>query len=176
MILPGWTEFALVVFVASHFPPRVGGPRKTLIGRIGRRPYFAGYRIVLLLAPFWQVGSASRTHFIELWAASDWTRMVPVVVMHFAMFLAVIDVETRWPFTLGSKEAKAFDPANPGLTALTRHPLLWALALWAVPVFSDGSICAGSSGTIQIAASPTLVSRSVGPWPSPVSAEAVRFC
>jgi len=132
MILSGWTEFALalVVFVASHFLPRVGGLRETLIGKIGRRPYFACYGIVSLVVLFWLIGSASRAPYTELWAASEWTRNVPAVVMPFAMVLAVIGVGTRWPFTLGSKEAKAFDPANPGLAALTRHPLLWALALW----------------------------------------------
>ncbi len=132
MILSGWAEFALalVVFVASHFLPRVGGLRETLIGRIGRRPYFAGYGIVSLVVLFWLIGSASRAPYVELWAASEWTRKVPTVVMPFAMVLAVIGVETRWPYTLGSKEAKAFDPENPDLAALTRHPLLWALALW----------------------------------------------
>lgn len=46
------------------------------------------------------------------------------------MLLAVIGVGTRWPYTLGSKAARVFHPADPGLAALTRHPLLWALALW----------------------------------------------
>ncbi len=132
MILSGWAEFALalIVFMASHFLPRVGGLRETLIAKIGRRPYFAGYGIVSLVVLIWLIGSASRAPFIELWPESEWTRKVPTVVMPFAMFLAVIGIGTRWPFTLGSKTGTAFDPANPGLAAVTRHPLLWALALW----------------------------------------------
>lgn len=132
MILSGWAEFALalVVFMASHFLPRVGGLRETLIGKIGRRAYFAGYGIISLVVLFWLIGSASRAPYVEIWAASEWTRKVPAVVMPFAIVLAVIGIGTRWPFTLGSKEATAFDPAKPGLAALTRHPLLWGLALW----------------------------------------------
>jgi uncharacterized membrane protein len=132
MILSGWAEFglALVVFTASHFLPRVGGLRETLIGRIGRRHYFAGYGIVSLVVLLWLIGSASRAPFIELWPASEWARKVPTVVMPFAIFLAVIGIGTCWPFTLGSKAGTAFDPANPCMAALTRHPVLWALALW----------------------------------------------
>ncbi|MDR7127397.1 NnrU family protein [Pseudotabrizicola sp. 4114] len=132
MILSGWAEFAgaLVVFMASHFLPRWGGLRETLIGKIGRRLYFTGYGIVSLVVLLWLIGSASRAPFVELWAASEWTRKVPGILMPFAMVLAVIGVGTHSPFTLGSKGAKALDPATPGLAALTRHPLLWALALW----------------------------------------------
>jgi uncharacterized membrane protein len=132
MILSGWAEFALalVVFMATHFLPRVGGLRETMIAMIGRRPYFAGYGIVSLVVLLWLIGSASRAPLIELWAASEWTRKVPTVVMPFAMFLSVIGIGTHWPYTLGSKTGMAFDPTNPGLAALTRHPLLWALALW----------------------------------------------
>ncbi|MDO9638898.1 MAG: NnrU family protein [Pseudotabrizicola sp.] len=132
MILSGWAEFALalVVFMASHFLPRMGGLRETLIAKIGRGPYFAGYGIVSLVVLLWLIGSAIRAPFIELWDASEWTRKVPTVVTPFAMFLAVIGIGTRWPYILGSKTGMAFDPANPGLVALTRHPVLWALALW----------------------------------------------
>ncbi|MFN4129977.1 MAG: NnrU family protein [Paracoccaceae bacterium] len=132
MNLLGWAEFALalLVFSASHFLPRWGGVRETLIGKIGRRQYFTGYGIVSLVVLFWLIGSAGRAPYVELWAASDWTRKVPGFVMPVALFLAVIGVGTRWPFTLGSKGGAAFDPTNPGLVALTRHPMLWGLALW----------------------------------------------
>lgn len=170
MNLSGWAEFALalIVFMASHFLPRVGGLRETLIGRIGRRPYFAGYGIVSLVLLFWLIGFAARAPFIELWAASEWTRKVPSVVMPLAMFLAVIGVGTRWPFTLGSKTGTAFDPANPGLAALTRHPLLWALALWSaahLPPNGDLAhvVLFGGFGVMSLAAMPMFDRRAHAP-------------
>lgn len=59
MILSSWVEFALAVGVvtASHFLPRRGGLRETLIGRISRRPNIAGYGIISLLVLFWLIGS-----------------------------------------------------------------------------------------------------------------------
>lgn len=73
MILSGWAEFmlALGVFMASPFLPRVCGMRETLIGKIGRRSYFAGYGIVSLVVLVWLIGSASRAPYVELWAASE---------------------------------------------------------------------------------------------------------
>ena len=59
-----------------------------------------------------------------------WTRWVPNLVMPVAVFLAVAGVGLRYPFTPGGRRAAVFDPAHPGFAALTRHPLLWALALW----------------------------------------------
>jgi uncharacterized membrane protein len=78
MTLSGWAEFALalVVFGGSHFLPRWGGLRETLIGKIGRRPHLAGYGIVSLVVLFWLIKSAIRAPCIELWAAPEWTRKV----------------------------------------------------------------------------------------------------
>lgn len=134
MNLWGWAEFALafVVFAGSHFLPARGGLREALIAKTGRRAYFAGYGMVSLLVLIWLIAAAGRAPYVEIWPPVDWTRRVPGLLMPVAVFLAVAAVGTRSPFTLGSKRGGAFDPADPGLAALTRHPLLWALTLWSV--------------------------------------------
>lgn len=128
----GWAEFAaaFLVFAASHFLPRLGGLRQRLIAGLGRRWYFGVYGGLSLLALVWLIGAAGRAPFVELWPMLPWTRHVPGVVMPVAILLAVSGVATPYPFTLGSARGAVFDPANPGLAALTRHPMLWALALW----------------------------------------------
>lgn len=157
----GWGEFALavLVFAASHFLPRWGGLRQALIGKIGRRQYFAGYGIVSLLVFVWMIGSASRAPYVELWPASDWTRRVPGIVMPFALFAAVIGVGTRSPFTLGSNRGTAFDPGNPGLSALMRHPMLSGLTLWSVAHLAPNGdlahvILFGGFAVVSLAAMP----------------------
>lgn len=132
MSLAGWQEFAfaLSVFTASHFLPRWRGLRDVIIGKIGRRPYFAGYGAVSVLVLSWLIGSAGRAPYVELWSASHWMRQVPSIVMPLAIFLSAIGFRTRSPYTLGSNIGSTMDPANPGLAALTRHPVLWGLVLW----------------------------------------------
>jgi uncharacterized membrane protein len=35
------------------------------------------------------------------------------------------------PLSFGGSRSDRFDPGNPGIVGIVRHPLLWALALWA---------------------------------------------
>lgn len=130
----GWTEFAVafLAFTGSHFLPRIGGLRETLMTRLGRRWYFTAYGAMSLLVLIWLVGAASRAPYVELWPPLPWTRYVPAIAMPIAIFFAVAGIKTPSPFTLGSKRGTVFDPGTPGLAALTRHPLLWALTFWSV--------------------------------------------
>jgi uncharacterized membrane protein len=54
-----------------------------------------------------------------------------VSVMPFAAILLVAGYSTRNPTAVGmERSARADDPA-PGLLRVTRHPVLWAIGLWA---------------------------------------------
>ena len=166
--MTGWAEFALAygVFGASHFLPRLGGLRARMIGMVGRRSYVAGYGAVSVLVLVWMIGASARAPFIEIWPQLDWTRRVPGMVMPVALFLAVIGVGTRSPVTLGSGrgpvlDTTRFDPNRPGLAALTRHPLLWALALWSLSHLPPNGDLAhvllfGGFGAMSLAAMPVF--------------------
>jgi hypothetical protein len=74
--------------------------------------------------------SAGRAPYVELWPALAWQRWLPNLAMPAAFVLAACGMGAAQPFTLGGRRADRFDPAEPGLAAVTRHPLLLALALW----------------------------------------------
>ena len=62
----------------------------------------------------------------------EWTALVPVVVMPFATILLVAGYSTRNPTAVGmERSARADDPA-PGILRVTRHPVMWAIGLWAI--------------------------------------------
>ena len=128
-----WAGFALAMtaFVGSHYLPTRGGVRERLISAVGRRTYFSVYGLVSLAVLVWVVVAAGRAPYVELWAHVPWHRWVPNLAMPVAAMLVVAGVGMAQPFTLGGRRVAGFDPARPGLAAVTRHPLLWALALWA---------------------------------------------
>lgn len=128
--MTAWLPFAaaLVAFVASHALPGATGARAVAIARFGRRAYFSAYGLVSLLLLGWLVVAAGRAPFVELWPAWPWTRWVPNLAMPLAFVLAACGAGMAQPFTLGGRTR--FDPADPGLAAACRHPLLTALALW----------------------------------------------
>ncbi|MBN7786488.1 hypothetical protein JYP51_16290 [Ponticoccus gilvus] len=130
--MTGWTEYtaALALFAASHFIPRLGGLRDRLIGAVGRPVYFSVYGILSLGLLVWLISAAGRAPHVELWPQLPWTRWVPNLAMPIAVLLITCGAGMAQPFTLGGRKG-AFDPANPGFAAVSRHPLFLALAVWA---------------------------------------------
>ncbi|MGC9370649.1 MAG: NnrU family protein [Paracoccaceae bacterium] len=131
--MTGWTEYALalVLFVAGHFLPRIGGLRERLIGSVGRRVYFSVYGLLSLALLIWVIAAAIRAPYVELWPQLPWTRWVPNLAMPLAVILVACGIGIRQPFTLGGKRGAELDPADAGFAAISRHPLFVALALWA---------------------------------------------
>lgn len=159
--MTGWSEYALALalFVGSHFLPRVGGLRDRLIAAVGRRVYFSVYGLLSLALLVWVISAAGRAPYVELWPQMPWTRWVPNLAMPVAMVLAAIGAGLGQPYTLGGRRNAVFDPSDPGLAALSRHPLFLALALWAIAhLFPNGDlahvILFGAFGLLALAAIP----------------------
>jgi uncharacterized membrane protein len=127
-----WLPFAaaLAAFVASHYLPATTGLRETLVARVGRRAYFSAYGLLSLLLLGWLIAAAGAAPYVELWPAQPWQRWLPNLAMPVAFVLAACGLGMPQPFTLGGRRSARFDACDPGLAAITRHPVLLALALW----------------------------------------------
>ena len=128
----GWGEFAaaMAVFMLSHAIPVRPPVRPWLVARIGLVPYLVSYSLLSIGVLVWLVLAARYAPFVQL--LPDWQgwRWVPVLVMPLVCWLAVAGLSAANPFSFGGMGRGAFDPANPGVLAVTRHPLPLALALW----------------------------------------------
>jgi uncharacterized membrane protein len=78
---------------------------------------------------------------IILWPRQMWTALIPVVVMPLASILLVAGYTTPNPTAVAMERlARADDPA-PGILRVTRHPVMWAIGLWAVShIFANGDL------------------------------------
>ncbi len=132
--MTGWASFilAMVAFLSSHFVPRLGGLREKLIARLGRRVYFSAYGILSLALLAWVVIAAGRAPYVELWPQAPWMRWMPNLVAPLAFILASCGMGVANANTLGGARKTEFDPESPGFAAVSRHPLLMALLLWAL--------------------------------------------
>jgi uncharacterized membrane protein len=105
--------------------------RGSLRDQLGERGFLAVYSLTSLVIFAWFVAAYSAAPTIVLWPRQRWTALVPVSVMPFAAILLVAGYSTRNPTAVGmERSARADDPA-PGLLRVTRHPVLWAIGLWA---------------------------------------------
>ena len=120
-----------VAFCGSHILLSSTRLRGSLRDQLGERGFLAVYSLTSLVIFAWFVAAYSAAPTIVLWPRQRWTALVPVSVMPFAAILLVAGYSTRNPTAVGmERSARADDPA-PGLLRVTRHPVLWAIGLWA---------------------------------------------
>ncbi|MFO1046670.1 MAG: NnrU family protein [Geminicoccaceae bacterium] len=130
--MTGWGELATAyaLFVLAHLLPARPPVRRRLTGMLGERRYLLLYGLLSLALLGWLLAAAGRAPYLALWQPAPWQRWLALAAMSAACLLVALAVGTPNPFSFGGGSG-AFDPAHPGIVALTRHPLLWALALWA---------------------------------------------
>jgi len=131
--LTGWNELilAFVLFFVSHVIPARPIVRGWLIGRIGKVGYLWAYSMLSIFLFGWLIVAAGRAPYLAVWQFSPWQTWVPNIAMPFACLLLAFGIAAPNPLSIGSRNDASFDPDHPGIVGVTRHPLLWAAALWA---------------------------------------------
>ena len=132
-----------VAFCGSHILLSSTRLRGSLRDQLGERGFLAVYSLTSLAIFAWFVAAYSAAPTIVLWPRQRWTALVPVSVMPLATILLVAGYSTRNPTAVGmERSARADDPA-PGILSVTRHPVMWAIGLWAVAhLIANGDLSA----------------------------------
>jgi uncharacterized membrane protein len=130
---PDWTGFAAATaaFLATHVVPARPALRRVLRERLGARTYMTLYTVLSIAVFAWLIAAAGRAPHVWLWAFEPWQLWVPNAAMPAACLLAAYGTAAGSPFSLGGRDGARFDPERPGIAGITRHPLLWAVTLWA---------------------------------------------
>ena len=129
----GWLEFAAAyaAFFVSHSLPVRPPFRPVLQAVLGPRGFTLAYSALSLVVLVWLIGAAGRAPFVPLWDWAPWQLSVPLVAMLPVCLILALAIARPNPFSFGGARNDLFDPANPGIIRLHRHPLLLALALLA---------------------------------------------
>lgn len=130
----GWTEFiaAFGVFFLSHSIPVRPKVKAWLVSQLGQGGFTLGYSILSLAVLAWVIGAAGRAPFVPLWGWAAWQAHVTLSLMLVVCVILGLAIGRPNPFSFGGADNARFDPARPGIVRLTRHPMLLALALWAI--------------------------------------------
>lgn len=122
---------AFAVFFLSHSLPVRPPLRPWLVARLGSRGFTAAYSVLSLAILWWLIVAAGRAPYVPLWHWAPWQSHVALTVMLISCVVIALSIGRPNPYSFGGARNERFDPENPGLVRLTRHPLLAALALWA---------------------------------------------
>lgn len=118
-----------LLFVGTHFGVSSSPLRATLVGRFGERPYLAVYSTLSLALLVWMGAAYANAPAVTYWTAGTGVRHLAMAVMLIASVLLVAGLSTPNPTAVGAASS-ALTPV--GIVKVTRHPVMWAIALWAL--------------------------------------------
>lgn len=122
---------AAILFTGSHIAIPSTGVRARIVGAIGARAYMVFYSILSTVLLVWFVAAFFSAPQIPLWTQREWMRIVVFVTMPFACILLVAGLFTaNATVATDARLPEGPDPA-PGILKVTRHPVFWAIGLWA---------------------------------------------
>jgi uncharacterized membrane protein len=134
---------AAAFLLATHYGISSTPLRAWLVARLGERAYLGLYSLIALVAVVWVILSYARAPYVELWPPERALAWVPLIVMPFALVLAVSGLSALNPTAVGAPDT--LDRAEPvrGIFRVTRHPLMWGIGLWAAAhVVANGDLAA----------------------------------
>lgn len=120
---------AATVFVGTHF--LLSHPlRRPIVSAVGERGFAAIYSLVALVTFVWVVITYRHAPVSPpLWQVGDGLWLTVTVVMLLASVLLMGSFIRNPAFPTAGKPS-ALPEAARGVYAVTRHPMLWAFALW----------------------------------------------
>ena len=120
---------ACLVFLATHFVTSTP-LRRSLVEAIGERAYLGAYAAVSFLTIGWMAWAYLRAPTLPLWQVPG-VGLWPLVVMPFSLILVAAGVMSRNPSAVGQSQALRSEEPARGILRVTRHPVMWGIALWA---------------------------------------------
>lgn len=122
---------AALLFVGGHFVASAGSVRGPLVAKMGERAFSGLYSLLAAVLLIWMIWAYGRAPVVPLWTPAAWMYWLPAIFMVPATLLAVAAVSQDNP-TAVMQHVRAGDRPAPGILAITRHPLMWGIGLWAL--------------------------------------------
>jgi uncharacterized membrane protein len=123
---------AAAVFVLSHSLPPTRSIRERLVRSLGEQGYRGLYSAVAAFSLVWLAWAYAKAPLLQLWGTGGGLGWVPVLAMPLATILLVTGYSTPNPVMIGRlPTAQSLHLPAPGILSITRHPIFWAIVLWA---------------------------------------------
>ena len=125
---------ASLAFVGTHFA--MSHPlRSAMVGALGEKGFAAAYSLVSVATFGWMIWAFRQVppYGRKLWAGYDevsWTLASALTLVSLVLFLGSLRGNPAFPGTAIHPEGPQAEPK--GVFAVTRHPMMWGFALWAL--------------------------------------------
>ena len=150
---------AAAVFLVAHYvssTPLRGG----LVAMLGERAYLGLYTLASFAALGWMIWAYVKAPHEQLWAGDEFKAWA-VVLMPLSIVSIVVGGMTKNPGAVRQEHALRELGEPRGILRITRHPIMWGIALWAAvhiiargdaasAIFFGAMLLLAVSGTILI--------------------------
>ena len=132
---------AALVWIGIHLGIAGTRLRDAIVALIGDGPFRGLFSLLSIASLVFLVWAWSNSGTTPLWSTPTWLRWVLIAVMLVAFLLFAASLSRGNPTMIGGENALAQPPR--GIQRVTRHPMLWAFALWAaVHIVGNGDTAA----------------------------------
>jgi uncharacterized membrane protein len=150
---------AAAAFLIAHYVSSTP-LRPRLVRLLGANGYVLLYSAVAFATLGGMAWAYYRAPYLGLWHVPA-LRYAPLAIMPLALILVVCGVLMRNPTAVGSEKLLRDGAAARGVLRITRHPVMWGIALWALShiaargdaaaaVFFGSMLVLALSGTVLI--------------------------
>lgn len=131
---------AAILFFLLHLLPSTP-LRPRAVAQAGEGVYGAVFAILSLAAVYWLVREFNAAPYGDkLWIAPEWWLYVKAALILIAFILMFGGLLTQNPSAPGGEKLADAGGAAGGIFAITRHPVMWGFAIWAIAhIVSQGT-------------------------------------
>lgn len=122
---------AIALFIAAHSIPSIRPIRSRLVRALGEGGYLGVYSMVSVSVTFWIIAAAVAVPYVEVWPMTIEAIWLTNVLMPISIWLLILGLTTANAMSIRVRPHQ-YDPRHPGGVAITRHPILLAIALWGI--------------------------------------------
>ncbi|MBC6440717.1 MAG: NnrU family protein [Rhodospirillales bacterium] len=122
---------ACVAFVGLHVVLSGTSLRDKVAGRLGEPAFLGLFSAIALVTIVWASIAYGNADHVEIWLAGPALKGIAWLIMVPAVLFVVCGNVTPNPSAVGSEKLLERDDIAKGIFTITRHPLMWGIALWA---------------------------------------------
>ena len=124
LALASFAWFAIHAFLAGS------ELRWWLVARLGERGFRGAFSLLSLASLVFLIDTYRKAPFYPLWFSPHVIHWLPLLVMPLSLVLFVGAFSVQNPTAVGAEDVLRRTDAARGVLRITRHPFLWAVALW----------------------------------------------
>jgi uncharacterized membrane protein len=131
---------AALFWLALHLV--IAGPlRLSLAERLGEKGFRGLFSLLSAAGLAWLILAYRSADLVPLWGALPGAGVIAIVLVLIAFVLLVFSIAPSNPTLAGADQMLRGELAATGIFRITRHPGLWAFALWAAAhLYANGDL------------------------------------